>query len=69
MSNRPALAALAVPALVLAALSLPGGGPAARAVSVSPLPGGHISVSTAPAPAAGIPAGAVVLKVSPLHQP
>src|SRR5882724_5039310 len=65
MRNRPAAAVLAVPALVLAALSLPAGGPAARAVSISPVPGGHISVGAAPAPAESIPAGAVVLKVSP----
>jgi pectin methylesterase-like acyl-CoA thioesterase len=65
MRNRPPAAVLAVPALVLAALSLPVGVAAARAVSVGPLPDGHISVGTAPAPAAGIPAGGVVLKVSP----
>jgi pectin methylesterase-like acyl-CoA thioesterase/polygalacturonase len=62
---------LAVPALVLAALSLPAGVSAARAVPIGPEPGrhipagGHISVGTAPAPAAVIPAAAVVLKVSP----
>jgi pectin methylesterase-like acyl-CoA thioesterase/polygalacturonase len=65
MRNRPAAAMLAVPVLALAALSLPAGVPAARAVSAGPVPGGHISVGTAPAPVAGIPAGAVVLKVSP----
>jgi hypothetical protein len=56
---------VAVPALALAALSLPAGVPAARAVSIGPVPGGHISVGAAPAPAETIPAGAVVLKVSP----
>src|SRR5882724_9686186 len=65
MRNRPAAAVLAVPALVLAAFSLPAGVPAARAVSIGPVPGGHISVGAAPAPAGSIPAGAVVLKVSP----
>lgn len=65
MRNRPPAAVLAVPALVLAALSLPVGVAAARAVSVGPRPDGHISVGTAPAPAEGIPAGGVVLKVSP----